>query len=367
MMILVLGGLAWGTIVLWLTKATSQEDIGRAVAPKLARALRYPGYLVIASLAFTTMVSLFPAAVIKASWVIAADVLFQLSLVLLIGETFFAIGIDYYLRVRRQTEIPSIFEQLFKGLIYVVVALSFLSTTYSVDITPLLTTSAVFTMVIGLALQDVLGNLFSGLSVHISPPFRIGDWVEVGGFKGRVIQSNWRATTLLTPLKTNIILPNNVIAKQNIINWTIKQGLLFLDYEIGLSYASSPEQVRNALLGACQQVPEILSSPPPKIFMEGYNDFTIGYRIRVWFRDYCDQFTLRDQLTSRIWYRLKREGITIPFPIRDVFLHPEKDNQVEQIDRRFSLLSEVDLFKNLDRRHKAFLAERLQEFWFEAG
>ncbi|HEY9071833.1 MAG TPA: mechanosensitive ion channel family protein [Candidatus Ozemobacteraceae bacterium] len=361
---LVAGILIWRWVISGIERRSPD---GKGLMAKLIAAIRLPGYLLVVFLAVDLGLNLAPLFKSRAAWQSSCDLLVQLNAVLMLGEALFAVGIGYYLRERRETEVPTIFEQLLKVVVYALVGLSILSTTYRIDITPLLTTSAVFTMVIGLALQDVLGNLFSGLSVHFSPPFRIGDWIKVAGYVGKVVESNWRATTLRTTTRDLIVLPNNDIAKKEIMNYMLRPGLLHRDFTIGLSYDASPDQVRKALLGACSQVEGILKSPPPQIFMEQFGDFSISYRIRYWISDSAYHPTVQDQLLSRIWYRLKRDEIVIPYPIREVYTHPEKDQRAEMIERRLGLIENVDFLAELDRTHKAHIAERLKEQWYETG
>ncbi|HOT29590.1 MAG TPA: mechanosensitive ion channel [Candidatus Ozemobacteraceae bacterium] len=364
LVVLLVGELTWNGL---LRRMMKYSPDGKGLLAKLAGAVRWPGHLLIGLLAVDSGLHLSPLFKSRTAWISTCELLLQLNAVLLIGEALFAAGIGYYLRERRATEVPSIFEQLVKVVAYVIVGLSILSTAYRVDITPLLTTSAVFTMVIGLALQDVLGNLFSGLSVHFSPPFKIGDWIKVAGYMGKVVESNWRATTIRMTTRDLITLPNNDIAKKEIHNLMLRPGLLYRDFTIGLAYEASPDQVRKSLIGACSQVGGILKSPPPQIFMEQFGDFSISYRIRYWISDADYPPTIQDQLLSRIWYRLKRDGITIPFPIREVYTHPEKDLAGEMIERRLGLIQNVDFLADLERTDKSFIAEHIREQWYESG
>lgn len=364
MLSLILGFLAWR----WVHRSLTQNSPeGKGIGAKLGSHLQIPGYLGILSVAFILAIYLCPQFAQKGAWMKGAQLFASLALAFIIGEGSFALGVDYYLRERRNTEVPSIFEQLLKAIIYCIVVLSFLSTTYRVDITPLLTTSAVFTMVIGLALQDVLGNLFSGISVHISPPFRIGDVIKVSGFFGKVTESNWRATSIKLYSSELVILPNNDIAKKEIVNLSQFPGAIYSEIHVGLPYATSPEKARTGLLDACSQVGDILKSPPPRVFMTEYQDSSINYRIKFWHNDNLDPSIIKDQLMSRVWYRLKRSGIDIPFPIREIFTHPEKDEKGVLIERRLRLLSEVDFLSQLERPLRAFLAANLKEYWFDQG
>ncbi|HNW35437.1 MAG TPA: cyclic nucleotide-binding domain-containing protein, partial [Candidatus Ozemobacteraceae bacterium] len=150
-------------------------------------------------------------------------------------------------------------------------------------------------------------------------------------------------------------------------NFMLRPGLLYRDFTIGISYEASPYQVRRALLGACSQVDGILKTPPPQIFMEQFADSSISYRIRYWVEDVAYPPIVQDQLLSRIWYRLKRDAISIPYPIREIYTHPEKDLRSEMIERRLRLIENVDFLTDLDRTHKAYIAERLKEQWYENG
>ncbi|MBP7635716.1 mechanosensitive ion channel [Candidatus Ozemobacteraceae bacterium] len=362
--LLLAGELIWKSLLRSLDKHSTD---GKGLMAKLTAAVRWPGHLLIGFLAIDVGLHLSPLFKSRAAWISTCELLLRLNAVLLIGEAMFAAAIGYYLRERRATEVPSIFEQLVKVIAYVIVGLSILSTAYRVDITPLLTTSAVFTMVIGLALQDVLGNLFSGLSVHFSPPFKLGDWIKVAGYMGKVVESSWRATTIRMTTRDLITLPNNDIAKKEIHNLMLRPGLLYRDFTIGLAYEASPDQVRKSLIGACSQVSGILKSPPPQIFMEQFGDFAISYRIRYWINDADYPPTIQDQLLSRIWYRLKRDEISIPFPIREVYTHPEKDRVGEMIERRLGLIQNVDFLAGLDRTDRSFIAHHIREQWFESG
>jgi small-conductance mechanosensitive channel len=357
-------------LFLWRLLVRRVEDSsadGQGGPVKIAKSVKNPGYAVLTLVGLHLFLALSPAFRAKAAWILGTRLLTAFGVVILLGESVFAFFVDYYLSERRGTGVPTIFKQLLKGIIYLIVGLSFLSTTYKIDITPLLTTSAVFTMVIGLALQDVLGNLFAGISVHISPPFKLGDWITLETFFGKVIESNWRATTLETPSKETIIIPNNDISKKDVINHSFLDGILRREFSLGLSYETSPENARKHLLAACSQVPGILSRPQPEVFMEQFQDFSISYRIRYWIDDQAPQFNIQDKLASRIWYRLKREGLVIPFPIRDVYLHPEKDTSDQVVTRRFGLISEIDFLKNLDRKHLIFISQNLKEAWYESG
>src|SRR5262245_26146092 len=111
----------------------------------------------------------------------------------------------------------------------------------------LLTTSAVGAVVVGFALQDTLGNAFAGLAIQSERPFRVGHWIRVGDFEGRVTEVTWRATKMRTKSGNFIVLPNNIIAKEAITNYSEPAMPTRVEVEVGVSYASTPETVKQAM------------------------------------------------------------------------------------------------------------------------
>src|SRR5918999_1226730 len=110
----------------------------------------------------------------------------------------------------------------------------------------LLTTSAVGAVVVGFALQDTLGNAFAGLSIQSERPFKVGHWIRVGDFEGRVAEVTWRATKLQTKTGNFVIVPNNIIAKEAITNFSEPVAPTRLEFDVGASYLSTPAQVQAA-------------------------------------------------------------------------------------------------------------------------
>src|SRR6266545_1357177 len=135
----------------------------------------------------------------------------------------------------------------------------------------LLTTSAVSAVVIGFALQDTLGNAFAGLAIQSEKPFNIGHWVRVGEFEGRVAEVTWRATKLRTKSGNFVVLPNNIVSKEAITNY------------------SEPAA--------------------PDILLVGFADSAITYRARFWVEDYERDEVARDEVRTAIYYSFQRHGI----------------------------------------------------------
>jgi small-conductance mechanosensitive channel len=139
----------------------------------------------------------------------------------------------------RVDRVPEKFPTILQDAIVIVLVL--LASTFLSQ--QLVTTSAVSAVVIGFALQDTLGNAFAGLAIQSEKPFHVGQWVRVGDHEGRVAEVTWRATKLRTKAGNFVILPNNVVAKEAIVNYSEPAAPLRLDVEVGASYLVPPKQV----------------------------------------------------------------------------------------------------------------------------
>ena len=215
---------------------------------------------------------------------------------------------------RRHSDFSTIFRDLTTLLVYGIVILVVARTELNVDVTPLLATSALITAVVGLALQETLGNIFSGLSLQLQKPFEPGDWVRFGGYLGRIQGIGWRSTRLVTRSLELLEVPNAVLAREVITNY--RGTAVGDDLFVGLSYAAPPNRVKEIILRVLHHNRALAASPPPQVWVVEYGDFAVKYRVRFWMVDYSQQDRVRDEIMTSLWYALRRNGIEIPFPIR---------------------------------------------------
>jgi len=221
----------------------------------------------------------------------------------------------------------------------------------------LLTTSAVGAVVVGFALQDTLGNAFAGLGIQSEKPFRVGHWIRVGDFEGRVAEVTWRATKMRTKSGNFVVVPNNIIAKEAITNYSEPAGPTRLELDVGASYLSTPADVKAAILEALSQVSRVLELPAPDALLHSFDGSAVTYRARFWIADYEFDDQARDEVRTAIFYAFGRRGIEIPWPIEVGYSRdwPEPDAATKQAERE-RVLAGVDLFSRLSdeqRRHIA--------------
>jgi small-conductance mechanosensitive channel len=287
--------------------------------------------------------------------------LFMVIIIRAVDVLFF----DRLRRWRHQTPLPVVVRNIGRwvlSLLVLVVLIRYFFEGVNLDI--LAVSSIVVGYILGNATKDSLGNLFAGIELNTDRPFKIGDWVAMGNHWGRVVDTTGRATRLWTKTNGYIIIPNAVIAREPIVNYTQPNGCHGCLIKVGVDYQTPPEKVRQTILQVLDETPDVLKDPAPSVWLTEFADFSINFTIRFFIVDYGEFRDMTSNVMYRIWYAFKREDITIPFPIRDVRIQEkapgeeaEKDTQVSQLRE---LLGSLDLFSSLSKDDLKRLAEQAQ-------
>ena len=232
----------------------------------------------------------------------------------------------------------------------------------------LLTTSAVGAVVLGFALQDTLGNLFAGLAIQIEKPFRVGHWVQIEDREGQVHEITWRATKLRTKGGQFLIVPNSVIAKEPVLNFSEPTVPTRVEVEVGASYTTPPNDVKRAVHEAIANAPLAMRTPEPQVVIKAFGASSIDYLALFWIEDYAADRLARDQVRTNIWYTFRRYNIEIPFPIQ---IQYERDEEPVRTDAHVASaadqLGSVDLFATQPPEARQRLATVARHHLFAAG
>ncbi|MGC1305634.1 MAG: mechanosensitive ion channel domain-containing protein [Phormidesmis sp.] len=220
-----------------------------------------------------------------------------------------------------QSEMPKLFRDLVRTFLIAVGGALVLSQVFDQDLGGLIAALGIGSVVIGLALQDTLGNLFSGVALLFERPFEIGDWLEVDGRQGKVVEVNWRSVHIVTRELELLVVPNSALSQAVIRNYSQPQTRHIEPVDIGFSYDDAPNTVKRVMRETALSTTGVLSHPAPIVQTISYDDFSIAYRVRLFLEDYGQVPTIRDEFVTRIWYAARRNGLSIPFPIRDVHHH----------------------------------------------
>ncbi len=230
------------------------------------------------------------------------------------------------------------------------------------------TTSAVGAGGIGVALQDTLGTRFAGLAIQVEKPFRLGQWITVGGYEGRVTEITWRATRLRTKTGNMVVLPNNVVAKEAIVNFSEPALPTRLQLEVGVSYEAPPNDVKAVIGRALASLPSLEKTPPPEVLLVDFGNSAIVYRARFWIMDYAGDEIARDQVRTAIYYALRRANFEIPYPIQVEYQRQETSGRSPARARELeAAAAAVDILALLSPSERAELVGLSADRLYAAG
>lgn len=220
-------------------------------------------------------------------------------------------------KARLETTLTIFFAQCARWSILAFTGLGVLSL-FGIETTSLAAVIGAGSLAIGLALQGALSNFASGVMLLIFRPYRVGDWVNVGGTMGKVAELELFTTTLDTPDNRRFIVPNAGIFGTTIENVT-HHSIRRADVTVGVSYAADIDHTRVVLQEAIASVSGVLTDPESQVYLVELSSSSVNWSVRAWVPTQ-DFWPIRDQLTRAVKQHLDAAGISIPFPQLHVHL-----------------------------------------------
>ena len=217
-----------------------------------------------------------------------------------------------YERKRVPFPLPGVLHGFILIVLYLIVLFAVFKGALGVNITPFLATSAIFTAILGLALQGVLGNVLAGISLNLTKSFSRGDWVKIGPHEGVVLDTNWRETLILDRASNVVVIPNNTVATEMIVNFARPDRKTALTIPLKVNSGAPPVVVLEALLQAAREVLEVIAAPAPQAYIISHDNFGITYLVKFWVTDYARKDPIMGDVARHIWYKFKRENIEVP-------------------------------------------------------
>ena len=268
---------------------------------------------------------------------------------------------DLYFEKNRQTPIPHFLREVVGGIIFLIVLLFILSYGYHTEtqLKGLLAGSGVVAIILGFAGQNLFAGIIGGVSIQINRPYKVGDWLKVGDTYGEVREINWRSTRLCTNDDIYLDIPNNEMVSHQIVNLHYPTEVHAMRIRVGVDYTVPPNRVKDALGRAAQRAKNVLASPPVRVFLVDFSDYAVTYEIKFYMGNHSRINETNDSVRTNVWYELKRQGITIPFPIRTLHVErkqapPVQEDQAEAVsilrgEPLFECLSEEQLSQMVNK------------------
>jgi small conductance mechanosensitive channel len=185
-------------------------------------------------------------------------------------------------------------------------------------ITALLTASLIIVVILGIALQQSIANLAATIVFMLFQPFKLGELIKANNVLGTVKEIQFFSTVLVTGDNLEVTIPNAKIQGDTLLNYT-RLGKLRIDFVFGVNYAANLEHVKRVLYELLASDPRVLTDPAPFVFVQELGDSSVNFAVRPWVKSE-DYWPLQWDLPERVKTRFDAEGISIPFPQRDVHL-----------------------------------------------
>jgi small-conductance mechanosensitive channel/CRP-like cAMP-binding protein len=277
------------------------------------------------------------------------------------------ITFDLVMSRRRNVIAPQLMRQILAIVLYFLLFAWALNEILQRDIRPALAGGAVIAAILGLALQDTLGNLFSGMALHLEGGFEVGDVLHSGDYIGTVENVSWRATRLRGFNHQVIVLPNSVIARErlevfphNNLNGRVMQ--------VGVDYHVAPATVIGILVQATAHVEGVARERPCVVRIGAFTDSAVVYEVMYFTRDYSLRDRIDADMRKAIWYALHRNEIAFATPVRAYapYTPPKLEHSVPtgEIAQR---LEEVDVLTPLSAEAHEAIASATKVHVYSKG
>jgi len=257
---------------------------------------------------------------------------------------------DLLFRFRRGYEAPTLVRNIFSLISFTALFVLIFNRIYKeVDLGAPFTTSAIFGVIIGLALQDTLGNFFAGISLHADRPFQVGDVIVVGPLKhtGVIESITWRAIKIRT-FQNHIVLVSNSNAAREAIEVAPRDNLNARLVFFGTLYTDSPAKTIHVVREAVRDADNVSEKITPIVRIRNLGDSSIEWEVKYWLDDYAKYNDTDALVRQRIWYALRRSGLTFAFPTRTLHLERKAITRPVTVEEQIAdRLSAVDVFAPL--------------------
>src|SRR3989442_1135381 len=274
-------------------------------------------------------------------------------------------------RFRRGYEAPTLVRNIFSIIAFTALFFFAFNKIYpEVNLGAVFTTSAIFGVIIGLALQDTLGNFFAGISLHADRPFQVGDVITVGQQKhtGVVEGITWRAIKIRT-FQNHIVLVSNSNAAKEAIEVCPRENLNARLVFFGTLYTDSPAKTIHVVRESIHDAENVSRKITPIVRIRNLGESSIEWEIKYWLEDYAKYNDTDALVRQRVWYALRRNGLSFAFPTRTIHVERKstatgvpKDGQ-SLIDR----LLAVEIFAPLSAEETEKLAAASASHVFAPG
>ena len=278
-------------------------------------------------------------------------IILGMSLVIAIVRFLNFIAFGSALRSSSEYEISSLLRTVLSIIIYIVAFFIIFQTQYpNVELTALFTGSTILGIVVGLALQDTLGNLFAGIAIQADQSFQVGDVISISNHGVGTVESvSWRGVKIRTFQNMLLVISNSVIGKET-LEVAPRDNLNARIVRFNTLYTTSPAKVIQVVREAVRQVENVSPKRRPKVRIWNLGDNGIDWEIKYWAKNYRRHNDTDALIRQRVWYAFQREGLDFAYPTRTIYTAKQSEEEevfVETDDEICERINNVEIFAPL--------------------
>jgi small-conductance mechanosensitive channel len=276
-----------------------------------------------------------------------------------------------FLIFERRPREGRLIQDLVVGVIYLSAALSVVAYVFSAPVGTLIATSGVFAIILGLALQSTLADVFSGIALNISKPYEVGDWIVLNdGLEGRVVETNWRATHLLNGSNDLVVLPNSGLAKAQLTNLSSPNRTHGVKLRVRVAPTLAPSAISDVMRTVLLSSNSIMTTPAPTVEIKSLDAQAVELELAFRVKDFAAASEARHEVFDLIYRHTRAAGLALAHPREAAAgLVAQMPSAVAATPRATALrlIDAVPLFASLTEEEKAALAATMTRKTYRKG
>jgi small-conductance mechanosensitive channel len=233
-----------------------------------------------------------------------------------------------YIVLDRRPQQARLIQDLIVAGVYLGVTLSIIGFVFGAPIGTLVATSGVVAIILGLALQNTLSDVFSGIALTLGRPFSIGDWIQLtDGTEGRVVQNNWRSTQILTPAHNVVVLPNSALAKLSLTNLTRPDESHLVVLAVRIAADRRPSAIETILKSALDQCGCIVQDPRPVVAFKGIDAIAVDVELQFRVTSPANRTPARNEIIDVVSQHCEANGLSLAMLAGSYLVLPQHDGK----------------------------------------
>ncbi len=262
-------------------------------------------------------------------------------------------------------------QDLVVGIIYLGSGLALIANVFSLPVGTLIATSGAFAIVLGLALQSTLNDVFSGIALNLGRPYAVGDWIVLeGGFQGRVVETNWRSTHLLNGTNDLVVLPNSTLAKARLVNLTRPDDTHGVTITVRFLPTRSPAAIEETMRTVLLSSFAILKTPAPTALVTGVDSQAVEIELAFRVAGFSAAGAAKSEIYDLVYRHARANALRLAGPRETVVLQSETSGETQSVKHPgtpWRLLESIPLFATLTDDEKDALASSMTRRTFQKG